>query len=504
MPGGRPHNLLVVSDLHLGEELLPGASADRRHAVALAAGAFIEFLRHHQRTRLDGRPWRLVINGDLFDFMSVDRGPIAPGADRLARTPAQAVVQLRAIALHHRAVLGQLASFVAAGHRVDIIAGNHDRELIWPEVGAALRAELLALAPRGLGAAELEARVGVHPWFVHEPGVAWIEHGDRYDEQCAAEYALAPEDPRTGALGENVDYAAFCTLGHAAPDLDIHGTEGWSFGGFMRYGWGRGVRPLCTLLASYGHFVRRLLAARGLHRSPRLRRQRAERHARARAALAGQAGLPDTTLAALDELASAPITASARRLARLLMLDRWVAMLATVLALVVAFVALTPALATVTSALAGLAIWTGAGRLAGGDLASQLPMQRVPAAIRDHVGVPVVVFGHTHAPLRQVLPGGGVYVNSGTWLPAIRPGLLRAFTHVAIVGGVAELRQWRDGASRRFEPRDPTPVPRPVVTPRPVPVRPPAPAAAAVAARSLDAASAHDVVEPTSAPARAA
>src|SRR2546421_8434707 len=64
-------NILVVSDLHFGEELLPGAPAERRHAVELAQSAFREFLRHHTVRRLNGRPWRLVIAGDLFDFMSV-------------------------------------------------------------------------------------------------------------------------------------------------------------------------------------------------------------------------------------------------------------------------------------------------------------------------------------------------------------------------------------------------------------------------------------------------
>ncbi|HSS01010.1 MAG TPA: hypothetical protein VLM79_28330, partial [Kofleriaceae bacterium] len=64
-------NILVVSDLHFGEELLPGASLERRRAVELGSSAFREFLRYHTVRRRDGRPWRLVIAGDLFDFMSV-------------------------------------------------------------------------------------------------------------------------------------------------------------------------------------------------------------------------------------------------------------------------------------------------------------------------------------------------------------------------------------------------------------------------------------------------
>ena len=66
------------------------------------------------------------------------------------------------------------------------------------------------------------------------------------------------------------------------------------------------------------------------------------------------------------------------------------------------------------------------------------------------------MFGHTHDPRWQPLRGGGVYINSGTWLPATRPGLRRSFTHVLIqpragLLPLVELRQWRDGTSQPFD-----------------------------------------------------
>src|ERR1044071_9253725 len=75
-------DLLIVSDLHFGEELLPGASTERRRAIELGSAAFREFLRDHTVRRRDGRSWRLVIAGDLFDLMSV----VIPGTgERPAR-----------------------------------------------------------------------------------------------------------------------------------------------------------------------------------------------------------------------------------------------------------------------------------------------------------------------------------------------------------------------------------------------------------------------------------
>src|SRR5947208_450612 len=65
-------NILVVSDLHLGEDLRPtGANVSYlRHLVGLER-ELQSFLAHHIEHRVDGRPWSLVINGDMVDFMSV-------------------------------------------------------------------------------------------------------------------------------------------------------------------------------------------------------------------------------------------------------------------------------------------------------------------------------------------------------------------------------------------------------------------------------------------------
>jgi len=104
-----------------------------------------------------------------------------------------------------------------------------------------------------------------------------------------------------------------------------------------------------------------------------------------------------------------------------------------------------------------IAIALGVQRWLGKHLVtSQLPMRAVPQRLRRHVDAPVVVFGHTHDPRWQPLRGDGLYVNSGTWLPATRPGLRRSFTHVRIqprpgAAPLCELRQWREGASLPFD-----------------------------------------------------
>ena len=457
-------NILVVSDLHFGEELLPGASRERRQAIELGARAFREFLAYHAPRRHDGRPWRLVIAGDLFDFMSVyiacTRDRPAKTADErrfgLGRSIKTGVERMRMLCEAHPDLLASLASFASKGHSIDIIAGNHDIELLAPEVVEELMRHI-----RATGASDATmSRIRVVPWFVYVPGVAWIEHGHIYDEGCSFEFNLAPMDPKDGHLIFNADYAAVRYLGMASPEIDPHGIESWSFWGYLKYALGRGFRSGSQIWIAYARFVASLFRARRLHKSFK-RRDRRQREHRARLAqVAEQGGISVETAGAIDRLARAPLTASMRRLGRLLMLDRWGLILGVVLLSLILFIALPIVYAFAGAALAcagaaGLAKWLGEH-----TVTSQLPMRAVPQRIRKLVDAPFVVFGHTHDPRWQPLRSAGTYVNAGTWLPATRPGLRRCFTHVVIMPAAvdgrpprAELRQWRDGTTQPFDAR---------------------------------------------------
>src|SRR5438067_1097717 len=103
-------NVVVVSDVHLGEDLLPGASGRAARDVALAETALADFARHLTRSRMDGRPWRLVINGDVLDLMCV---PDARGHLPTVRKPDIAKERIDLVVAHHRDVFEALARFVA-------------------------------------------------------------------------------------------------------------------------------------------------------------------------------------------------------------------------------------------------------------------------------------------------------------------------------------------------------------------------------------------------------
>jgi UDP-2,3-diacylglucosamine pyrophosphatase LpxH len=453
-------NILVVSDLHFGEELLPGASDERKRAVALGAQAFREFLRYHAARRMSGRPWRLVIAGDLFDFMSVvvpaTREMPARNADErrlgLGRGVRAGVVRMHRICEAHRAVLVDLVAFARAGHTVDLVVGNHDVELLAPEVVAEWQRHL-----RAAGADDrIAARIRVVPWFVYVPGVAWIEHGHVYDEGCSFEFNLAPNDPNDGRLVFNADYAAVRYLGTAVPDIDPHAIEEWGFWGYLRYAAEQGVRSFSRIFVAYMRFTVAMLGARTLHQSMKRRDARRRVHRERLAQVAKAGGLDLETASAIDRLARTPLTVSWRRLGRLLVLDKWSLLTGTFVAILAMLIWL-PILWALLGGAAAVMVAVGIQRWLGKHhVTSQLPMRAVPQRLRRFVDAPVVVFGHTHDPRWQPLRGGGVYVNSGTWLPATRPGLRRSFTHALIqprpgLEPLVELRQWREGSSVPFD-----------------------------------------------------
>ncbi len=69
------HNLLIVSDLHLSEGFSIHDGKFSRLEDFLSDEPFADFLEYHQHHREEDLPWRLIIAGDLFDFLQVTAVP---------------------------------------------------------------------------------------------------------------------------------------------------------------------------------------------------------------------------------------------------------------------------------------------------------------------------------------------------------------------------------------------------------------------------------------------
>jgi UDP-2,3-diacylglucosamine pyrophosphatase LpxH len=468
------HNLLIISDLHLGEDLKPASKSGYLRHVPMLERELESFLDHYRKSRRDGRPWELIVNGDMVDFLSVCLFPEGAGADPedrvygLGTGPEEARVKMLRVLERHPGVFRAMARFIGAGNRLGIVVGNHDVEFHWPVVQetfkrgvARLWSELPHAARPGAPAAEdIEAAISFHPWFYYEENLVWVEHGHQYDTYCSFDYFLNPVEPTKDAVMLSVGAAAYRYVSNHVAGADPHQQEDWNALGYVRFSLGLGLRGLMKMARGYYGFVMRLLSLwRLLVKHPEGVERRRDGHRRRLSELAAKLGLAEEILVALDDLRQRPVINRLPRLVMTVMLDRLALLVVTSLLATVALIALPGGWALATVAFLAGGAWAAAWWLsrARGGTSPDEHMRAVPTKIREHVRAPFVVFGHSHHPVALPLDGGGWYFNTGTWVATEKPGLLRAFTHLVIRhsddgGPRATLCQWRNGRSLAFAP----------------------------------------------------
>lgn len=459
-----PHNLLIVSDLHLGADLKRGGFTYLRSIAKLdrELSAFLDWYAAH---REGGLPWRLVVNGDMVDFVTITLVPDPsdrPGFDvtdddrrfGLATGEEEKVDWLiRRVMERHRKVFERLAAFVAAGNEVMMLRGNHDAEFHWPRVQRTfldLLAEIGAV-PDGEREAFL-ARVSFQPWFYYEPGTIFVEHGHQYDDYSSFEYVLAPVAPQGRRTDVPLSHFAVRYLANVFPNISIDDKDGWTLFDFFRFVWTGQAGRLHALALGYVACVARVIASVGARK---LRSDsRHGTHHSVLETLAAHWNLAPDLLRRLESLQAAGALRSWSRAIQCYYLDRF-AVAALVLA---ASASVLVGGAALGKRLVLLAACLGSGVAADRILArtrrSETPpkLQRAALAVAFLLEVPLVVMGHTHRPGEQELGEGRTYVNTGTWIPAQEaPG----FTHLALRrtegGAHAELRRWTDGGPVRYE-----------------------------------------------------
>lgn len=477
-PESQPkYNTLVISDLHLGEDLSATANeADRLH-IQIVERQLISFLRYYARRREDGRAWRLIINGDMVDFLTVGVFPGHPEfADQkanlgehefgLGRTPAVAVVKMKMVIKRHIDVFRAMARFLSRGNRVEIISGNHDTEFCWKGtqdaltdgVGEAWESMPESTRPGAQKASEVTSGIQFHQWFFHEPGVLWVEHGHQYDECCSLKHQLYPRCPDTDQIVTNVDSAGVRYVTSYIAEAEPQNMDRWSFMGYIRFGFGLGAKGCLRLAYGYYSFSKELMKVwRAESKRGASGREIRKLHVQRLDLLASKWNLPRETIGKLDSLSRLPVVNQFSKLSSVLMLDKLFFHALGGLVALISIISLSGALALAGVVLGafmaiGLSIWSSRGREVDASATMELNSER----ILNLVDAQFVTFGHTHEPVARQLDKGRWYFNTGTWVPTGKPGLLRVFTHLVVHhrenGPEAQLCQWRDGASRSFTP----------------------------------------------------
>src|SRR3954462_2257309 len=455
----RPHNLVAISDLHLGCDLKPSGKTQRPASFDTQLAGFLDFHAVNQR---DGKPWRLLLNGDIVDFVAIT---VTPGPEAsfevseeerefgLAPEESKCVWKLRKVFERHPLVFDALARFLQKGNSLHIIRGNHDAEFHWPAVQAELKAHLAARAGlEGFARRRFERRIEFHPWFYLEPGFFYAEHGNAHDSYSLQSDFFEEAGVRSKReldlpLSSKV-LRYFANKYTEQTDLDECDT--WGVVGYLRWVLKAG-NPL-RIAADYFVMVFRVTYP-VLMKSLKVWRRfaRAADHAIEKVddgqaahvrKLLGRVGGNQGEVEKLLAIVSRPAEQSLFDSMQLFYLDR---MLLAIICLLTAR----------TTSLSVHGFWAKGGALtAGGIVFAALnallgaqrktdahPMlQRAAERVAQVFDVRYVVMGHSHRPVQEPVGNGAWYFNLGSWTPSRSND---GFPHVGVTSGSAELRRWK-------------------------------------------------------------
>jgi UDP-2,3-diacylglucosamine pyrophosphatase LpxH len=395
--------ITIVSDLHLSGHCDPHHAGHDLHEAGFAR--FLDDVRRRAAERAS--TWRLVILGDLADLPDAS----AP--------PAKAITELTRVSSGHPQLFEAVGAFLAAGLRVDVVAGNHDVALLH----SAVRKRLADLLSAGDGGAGVPASIAFHPWIYHIPGLLYAEHGSQYHDITAVPGLLGLDgaEDRQPA-GE----ALIVELERYRRRLNKRRTRAFKAAALM--GAGEESLRFAAVLA------RQVLALSG----PELAHRREQYHDLTLRRYAAQVGIAHDALVGIDDLTAASAWSIGTRLARTWLVGPGIRAMRNL---------------SVGRGLSLGSLWQPADRAA--YMRSAWPaVHRLLSAARQ--AVPFYVFGHTHhAEELLSMDGTARYLNTGAWQMSTERTAAAPGTFVEITGEpgamqpVARLLRWNDEEGRR-------------------------------------------------------
>ncbi len=168
---------IVVSDLHLGTGMRPGALNPLEDFVH--DERFAELLAHYDEVGGADREVELILNGDIFDLLKVKVGGRFP----TEITDELATEKLRACLEGHPVWVRAVREFLSKpGRRVTYIPGNHDQEMWFKGPQGLLRRYVAA------GEAGDRLRFITHTDSYHLPEGIQIRHGHQLEHIHRVDY----------------------------------------------------------------------------------------------------------------------------------------------------------------------------------------------------------------------------------------------------------------------------------------------------------------------------
>ncbi len=488
-------DVVILSDLHLGPGRDPGTGRWSRLEDFFYDRELAAFLDHvRRRATRDERPVRLILNGDVFDFLLVTETPSTGEVSGLAPTRAERKFGMRPgerasawkmarIVEGHPEVFDALARLIAAGGELVLLPGNHDPELFFPAVQRVLTDELLARSGGegpSPGTDDLALHIRFEPWFWYEPGRLFVEHGHQYDESSVLSnllYPLEPGRPRGAPPQIDLPVSSLFVryLHNTLKRKNPYIRNFISFDDYVRFLGSQDLLAVLPQAIRNGRFLLRAVAEAPLWASTRIREAR-RRHRERRASLGLESGLDVRRLEALWQVSSGRtkgrlvrkmVTPAMRQLglaAVVLVATLYTWSLLFSVIQTVGWLADDPfgkagwlSLLAVTTFVAVAFVIRSVGRLlrTRGD-ATFAALDRYAAEVARLAAVPHVSMGHTHLADRRVLHGGARFINTGTWTALhgpwdrIQPRSLQ-FTFARLDPEGFHLRRWDHAAREEVE-----------------------------------------------------
>lgn len=431
---------LVVSDLHLCdvEDHEDGWKSYKsaRYGVDGELASLLEEVarKFESGERESGSSLTLILNGDIVDFDLVvavpddARFPVSRHERKrgLAPTAEKSAWKLHRVLSDHPVFVDALARFVARGHKIVYVMGNHDRELHFREVQQVLVRSLRASA-ESRGVELTENSIRFEPWFYYVPGEIYAEHGQQYDHYSSFRYVLSPvvETRRDGSvialpMGDLANRYLITLMGFFNPHASdfilnvFHYAAHW----FRHYAFSKRGIVWNWFWGSVLVMSELLAMKKRIHTRP-VNYDACLAHA------ARRSGLQLDTLRALGALQPPPITTRFYRIVREFWIDRLI-------------IAVLMTSGTIALALSPIPLWIQLmvplssfpllyfvyEWLAKGDTIFTIERE-VPNFARrvaELVNVKVVTFGHTHRPRIIPLEHDTSFVDTGTWAPILTQG----------------------------------------------------------------------------------
>lgn len=431
-PQAAEADFIIFSDVHLGADLVQHArpwTLSKLRKVKRIDRELSSMLDYYRTRATPGRNWRLVIAGDLVDFIGM---AIAPAGTTLT-TPLNdeehshglgsaqdhAAEKMRAVAKRHDLIFRKLAEFIADGHSLVLIRGNHDVDFYWDAAKAAFVDALVerceSLTNNTEQTLAFRQRIEFSPWFYYVEGLLYVEHGHQYDETCSYEHILAPISPTDAKrIRWSISDVLLRYVVRPTPGFGSEGHDNRTMVHYMKLGMAMGITGCARLIYRFFSAIAHLYGiwstqfhrdAAGVH----------VEHERRLTKLSQRFRIGGKKLRELAALSAMPVTGRFFPLMRAVFLDGVLGVMFCALSIVALSVTNTvPWHGLVAVALlqvAGLYLWAKSSKVHDAVDA----VRRGATRVAQLLPTPFIVMGHTHAPTMEAVAEGVTYVNLGSW-----------------------------------------------------------------------------------------